>query len=244
MSLRWQGQGPDTEAGTPEGRRSAPGIHHERKPSLDPGVLRMYKWEGPGGRDASPGKKREAAIEAVVAVVCCSEADASGMLDYCGWDVTQSVERFLAGHPVPPPRAGRIPQPPPRLQASVSSTPCAAGAAASRLSSSPAATGSGPGRGAGGGAAGSDVGMVRLPAGTGTGSGRVQFTDGSAFTGSWVHGVVQGHGHFLCSDKEYTGDFLDGRMHGHGVHCWTTPGALLIYDGSWHMGLMHGSGMS
>jgi hypothetical protein len=38
------------------------------------------------------------------------------------------------------------------------------------------------------------------------------------------------------------GEFLNGRMHGQGVHRWTTP-ALIEYDGSWHQGLMHGSGI-
>ena len=54
-------------------------------------MLRLYKWEGPGGRNASPGRRREAAIVSVVAVVCCSEEDAAAMLDYCGWDVTHGV---------------------------------------------------------------------------------------------------------------------------------------------------------
>jgi len=85
--------------------------------------------------------------------------------------------------------------------------------------------------------------MVRLPPGTGTGSGRVQFVDSSVFTGSWVSGVVQGHGHFSSGDKEYTGEFVDGRMHGQGVHRWKTADGVLEYDGEWQQGLMHGSGM-
>ena len=86
---------------------------------------------------------------------------------------------------------------------------------------------------AGGSGAGSDVGMVRLPAGTGTGNGCVKFADGSTFTGEWVNGVVQGHGHFACGDKEYTGEFEHGRMHGQGVHRWKTGGGVLEYDGAW-----------
>ena len=73
------------------GRRTSSRGNHVRQPSLEAGVLRLYKWEGPGGRDASPGMKREAAIVSVVAVVCCSEEDAAAMLDYCGWDVTHGV---------------------------------------------------------------------------------------------------------------------------------------------------------
>ena len=51
--------------------------------------------------------------------------------------------------------------------------------------------GSGCEGGAGASGQGGDVGMVRLPAGSGTGGGQVRFGDGSVFTGSWVAGVVQ-----------------------------------------------------
>jgi hypothetical protein len=252
-----QGKRAEDEASPGEGRRGTPGVRHERKPSLEPGVLRMYRWEGPGGRDASPGKKREAAIASVVAVVCCPAEDAAAMLDFCGWDVTHAVERFLAGHPVPGPCPQRHPaQIPPTQQAAGrgAGRPGAAGRGSGAAGRGGGVSGGAVGQGAGGGGAAaacantpgrpasSDVGMVRLPAGTGTGNGRVQFADGSSFTGNWVDGVVQGHGHFCCGDKEYTGDFLNGRMHGQGVHRWTKP-ALIEYDGAWSDGLMHGSGI-
>ena len=47
---------------------------------------------------------------------------------------------------------------------------------------------------------------------------------------------------YVCVCVCVAGEFLNGRMHGQGVHRWTTP-ALIEYDGSWHQGLMHGSGI-
>ena len=182
-------------------------------------------------------KKRQAAIASVVAVVCCSEQDANAMLDFCGWDVTHAVERFLAGHPVPAPRhASRGPARP----AQHSSPAQAASDVPAGRSGGGSESNSGGGMA---GAAGGEVGMVRLPEGVGTGSGRVVVGDGQVFTGSWVNGIVQGHGHFQCSDKEYKGEFLDGRMHGKGTHRWTATGSLLEYDGEWLRGHMHGRGI-
>ena len=245
--------GPRAEAGNGDssGRRASSSTgHHVRQPSLEAGVLRLYKWEGPGGRDASPGKKREAAVASVVAVVCCREEDAALMLDYVGWDVTHAVERFLAGQPVPAPRPQQrhsiAPAHSPRRQ---SMPPQAAGGGrmvggGGRGGGAATHGGGGEGGGGGGGSSqGGDVGMVRLPPGSGTGSGRVQFVDSSVFTGSWVSGIVQGHGHFASAGKEYTGEFVDGRMHGQGVHRWKTADGVLEYDGAWEQGLMHGSGI-
>jgi hypothetical protein len=242
----------EAEAGADgaQARRQRGENHHERKPSLEAGVLRMYKWDGPAGRGEAPEKKRQAAIASVVAVVCCSEEDAGAMLDYCGWDVTHAVERFLAGHPAPAPRRAAQAQAAAASRANTltphppaTSPPLASGGGRGADGSSRAGGGGGGQGGGVAGTAGSDVGLVRLPEGTGTGSGRVDFGDGSAFTGSWVDGMVQGHGTFTCRDKRYTGEFLDGRMHGKGLHCWTTPGALLEYDGGWRQGLMHGRGI-
>jgi hypothetical protein len=159
------------------------------------------------------------------------------MLDFCGWDVTHAVERFLAGHPVPAPRhTSRVPARP----AQHSSTAQAA-------SDAPAGRRGGGSEGNSGGgmagAAGGEVGMVRLPEGVGTGSGTVVVGDGQVFTGSWASGIVQGHGHFQCPDKEYKGEFLNGLMHGKGTHRWTGTGSLLEYDGEWLRGHMHGRGI-
>ena len=59
MLLRGQDKrsGTGAGAGNAAGRRQRGEIHHERKPSLEPGVLRMYKWEGPGGRGESCGEE-------------------------------------------------------------------------------------------------------------------------------------------------------------------------------------------
>ena len=84
---------------------------------------------------------------------------------------------------------------------------------------------------------------MRLPEGAGTGSGRVVFGDGSSFTGAWVDGVVEGHGVFEAGDKEYTGEFRGGRMHGRGLHRWLTEAGTLEYDGAWCQGRMQGSGV-
>jgi serine/threonine protein kinase len=269
-----RGQGSNAQQGS-AGRlsgshASAGGSGHEG----DAGVLRMYKWEGPCGRGASEDKKREAAVVSVVAVVCCSTEDAIAMLDYCGWDVTHAVERFLAGHPVPPPRPGRHAV----ATAEVSNARAAASATDMHMpphSGAAASTGGGDGGegvAAAAGAAGKvseqgpgnsgvvegwrrrgkeaqgvgvgiNAGMVLLPEGTGSGTGRLELGHGSSFMGSWVDGIVEGHGHFQCRDKEFEGEFVHGRMHGKGVHRWKTNDGLLEYDGMWHEGQMHGTGI-
>ena len=209
-------------------------------------ALRMYKWEGPGGRGASEDKRRAAAVSSVVAVVCCDAEQATRMLDYCAWDVTAAVERFLAGHPVPPQRPDRHPPAPLPSRRQQSTHAGGAhgragegeGGAGVVAGSARAAAG---GSGAGGG--GFEAGVVRLPEGAGTGSGRVVFGDGSSFTGAWVDGVVEGHGVFEAGDKEYTGEFRGGRMHGRGLHRWLTEEGTLEYDGAWCQGRMQGSGV-
>ena len=206
----------------------------------------MYKWEGPGGRGASEDKRRAAAVSSVVAVVCCDAEQATRMLDYCGWDVTAAVERFLTGHPVPPQRPDRHPPAPLPSRRQQSTHAGGAhgragegeGGAGVVAGSARAAAG---GSGAGGG--GFEAGVVRLPEGAGTGSGRVVFGDGSSFTGAWVDGVVEGHGVFEAGDKEYTGEFRGGRMHGRGLHRWLTEAGTLEYDGAWCQGRMQGSGV-
>ena len=120
------------------------------------------------------------------------------MLEHCGWDVTHAVERFLTGHPAPAPRAAfTLPPPPPRLAlrpppqqlltpghaasgavgvAGAAGVAGVAGAAgAGRRGGGDADGGGGGGGGEGGGAVrdASEVGMVRLPPGTATGSRRM-----------------------------------------------------------------------
>jgi hypothetical protein len=60
------------------------------------------------------------------------------------------------------------------------------------------------------------VGTVQLPAGCGTGEGRVDFEDGGFFEGRWERGQVEGAGTLQSAGGEYVGEFCRGKMHGRG----------------------------
>ena len=96
------------------------------------------------------------------------------------------------------------------------------------------------------------------------GKGKLTYPDGGVFSGTWVHGAIQGYGEMVmprgdvykkgefedgvlngqgtCSlsdGSEYRGAFVRGKMHGPGEMVFASKD---VYTGDWVSGLRHGRG--
>jgi hypothetical protein len=154
----------------------------------------------------APSLGSHAAVESVVAVACCSEDVAWEALELSGGDVNRAVDVLVSG----------------RLEE-----------LRARRSLATQSRGRNQNHGAGqsssqeGGR--TEPGKVFLPSGIGTGSGTVNFTDGSRYEGQWVNGECNGQGVYTNAKGMYRGQFKSGLMHGTGYHVWRDSG--MEYEG-------------
>ena len=146
-----------------------------------------------------------AAVESVVAVACCGEDVAREALELSGGDVNQAVDVLVSG------RLDELRERALATQSRGRNHNHGAGQSSSQEG----------GR--------TEPGKVYLPSGIGTGSGTVNFTDGSKYEGQWANGECNGKGVYTNAKGMYRGQFKGGLMHGTGYHVWRDSG--MEYEG-------------
>uniref|UniRef100_A0A0G4H3Z3 MORN repeat-containing protein 5 n=1 Tax=Chromera velia CCMP2878 TaxID=1169474 RepID=A0A0G4H3Z3_9ALVE len=78
------------------------------------------------------------------------------------------------------------------------------------------------------------------------GKGTTRYAEGDVYTGEWRDDKRRGKGTVTyvsakgsVVEEKYEGDWVNGKMHGHGKYIYADGG---VYEGDWYDGKMHGKG--